>query len=76
MRLTDPHTHRAEECLEALAAAADGLSAPEALRRLAQHGPNLLPEVRARGPLLRFLAQFNNVLIYVLLGSAMVTAGL
>jgi calcium-translocating P-type ATPase len=76
MRLTDPHARPAAECLEALDAAADGLSAHEASRRLTQHGPNLLPEVRSRGPLMRFLAQFNNVLIYVLLGSAVVTAGL
>ena len=40
------------------------------------HGPNRLPEARARGPLMRFLAQFHNVLIYVLLGAAVVTAGL
>ena len=48
----------------------------EARRRLADHGPNSLPQTRSRRPLLRFLAQFNNVLIYVLLAAAAVTAGL
>lgn len=53
-----------------------GLSAAEAARRLASHGPNRLTPPRKRGPLLRFLLQFHNVLIYVLLGAAVVTAAL
>lgn len=75
-RLKDPHSQTAEACLAALSAAADGLSATQAARRLAEHGPNRLPEARARGPVLRLLAQFNNVLIYVLLVAAVITAGL
>ena len=51
-----------------------GLCAAEATRRLAQHGPNQLTPPQKRGPLLRFLLQFHNVLIYVLLGAAGVTA--
>ncbi len=51
-----------------------GLASAEAARRLAELGPNSLPEGRSRGPLLRFLAQFHNVLIYVLLAAAAVTA--
>jgi hypothetical protein len=35
-------------------ALARNLTAPEAARRLAEQGPNRLPEVRARGPLVRF----------------------
>ncbi len=76
MRLTYAHARSAIDCLTALNASADGLSAAEATRRLAEHGPNRLAEVQGRGPILRFLAQFNNVLIYVLLGAAAVTAGL
>ncbi len=53
-----------------------GLSADEAARRLAAHGPNRLTPPKKRGPLLRFLLQFHNVLIYVLLGAAGVTAAL
>ncbi len=52
----------------------DGLSPDEAARRLAEYGPNRLPEPARRGPLMRFLAQFHNVLIYVLLVAALVTA--
>ncbi|MEH6775775.1 MAG: cation-transporting P-type ATPase, partial [Cereibacter changlensis] len=73
MRLTDPHALPAADCLAALDATPEGLSAAEAARRLAEHGPNRLPEARARGPLVRFLHQFHNVLIYVLLGAAIVT---
>ena len=76
LRLTTPHSQPAAACLAALDADAAGLNGAEAARRLAQHGPNRLPEARARGPLRRFVAQFHNVLIYVLLGASVVTAGL
>src|SRR5215813_3891070 len=51
---------------------ATGLDAAEASRRLSQYGPNRLPEGKQRGPLMRFLAQLNNVLVYVLLAAAFV----
>jgi calcium-translocating P-type ATPase len=70
------HGLAAEEAMRRVAARPDGLSAAEAARRLAAHGPNRLPETRARGPLQRFLAQFHNVLIHVLIGAAAVTAAL
>src|SRR5262245_11659871 len=49
-----------------------GLDAAEASARLQQYGPNRLPEGKKRGPLLRFLSQLNNILIYVLLGAGFV----
>jgi len=76
MTLTDAHAHPAATCLAELDASPEGLTAHEAARRLAENGPNRLPEVRARGPILRFLMQFHNVLIYVLLGAAVVTGAL
>jgi magnesium-transporting ATPase (P-type) len=51
---------------------AQGLSAGEASRRLSQYGPNRLPEGRQQGPLMRFLAQLNNILVYVLLAAGFV----
>src|SRR6516164_10071989 len=51
---------------------ATGLDAAEASRRLSQYGHNRLPEGRQRGPLMRFLAQLNNVLVYVLLAAGFV----
>ena len=71
-----PHTLTGAGALKALAAHREGLSANEAARRLEQHGPNRLPQPARRSPLLRFLAHFHNVLIYVLIGSAVVTAAL
>ncbi|MFZ5625516.1 MAG: cation-translocating P-type ATPase, partial [Gemmatimonadota bacterium] len=51
-----------------------GLSEREVAARLARHGPNRLTMRRARPPFERFLEQFHNVLIYVLMGAAAVTA--
>ncbi len=51
-----------------------GLGEAEARQRLAQHGPNRLPDPPRRSLLVRFLLQFHNVLIYVLLGAAVITA--
>ncbi|MGP3726365.1 cation-transporting P-type ATPase [Cereibacter sphaeroides] len=76
MLLADPHSRPAEACLEALDARPEGLTEAEAAARLARHGPNRLPEARTRGPIRRFLAQFNNVLIHVLLVASVVTAAL
>src|SRR5215813_2635120 len=46
-----------------------GLDANEAAERLQKYGPNRLPEGKKRGPFMRFLSQFNNILVYVLLGA-------
>lgn len=49
-----------------------GLDADEAAERLGAYGPNRLPQGRKKGPLMRFLAQFNNILIYVLLAAGFI----
>ena len=72
----DWHAHPAQHSLQQLDASDDGLSSVEAERRLAKHGPNLLPERRGTGPLKRLLLQFHNLLIYVLLGAGLVTTAL
>ena len=46
-----------------------GLDPGEASSRLAQYGPNRLPEGKQRGAFTRLLSQFNNILVYVLLGA-------
>ncbi len=75
--MTDPFHHlTAAEALAALDARPEGLTQAEARRRLERHGPNRLPEVRRRGRLRRLLAQFDNVLIHVLLAAAVVTGAL
>jgi magnesium-transporting ATPase (P-type) len=47
-----------------------GLDADTAAGRLKEYGPNRLAATVKRGPLKRLLAQFDNLLIYVLLGAA------
>jgi magnesium-transporting ATPase (P-type) len=71
-----PHAITAEETLAALETDPGGLSEAEATHRRGVYGKNALPQPPSRGPLRRFLAQFHNVLIYVLIGSAAVTAAL
>ena len=67
------HALTVEETLVRQQASVAGLGADEAARRLAATGPNRLPPPPRRGPLIRFLSQFHNVLIYVLLAAALVT---
>jgi calcium-translocating P-type ATPase len=74
--IENPHARPADACLDLLEATAEGLGTQEAQRRLETYGRNQLPEARTRGPLQRFLWQFHNVLIYVLLGAAIVTGAL
>lgn len=70
------HALSVADTLHLVAAAPEGLTTGEARRRLAEHGPNRSPEPERRGPVLRFLGHFHNVLIYVLISSAAVTAAL
>lgn len=51
-----------------------GLDVAEVQARLDRVGLNRLPEAARRPAWLRFLLQFHNILIYVLLGSAAITA--
>ncbi len=70
------HTLPEPEALSLLASSPAGLSQAEADRRLRQQGPNRLPTAPKPGRIRRFLAQFQNVLIYVLLGAAVITGAL
>jgi magnesium-transporting ATPase (P-type) len=53
-----------------------GLTSAEAEERLRRYGPNTIPTGTRRHPLLRFLSQFNNALIYFLLAGAAAAAAL
>lgn len=59
--------------LERLEADENGLSQEEAAARLAEFGPNELPEKKGRNVILRFLRHFHDILIYILIFSAFVT---
>ena len=51
----------------------DGLSQHAAAERLQRYGRNSLPQPAAKSPWLRFVLQFHNLLIYVLLAAALGT---
>ena len=68
------HTLEIEKTTEVLQSGEEGLKTIEAKRRLEKYGPNKLPEQKKKSALMRFLLQFHNVLIYVLIVAAGVTA--
>nr|WP_230979831.1 HAD-IC family P-type ATPase [Steroidobacter gossypii] len=68
------HARESTEVVQTLGTDARvGLTAREAAARLARFGPNMLPEPARRPAWLRFLHQFHNVLIYVMLAAAVIT---
>ncbi|HCX64387.1 MAG TPA: carbonate dehydratase [Eubacteriaceae bacterium] len=62
-----------EDTYAKLGSSEEGLSKEEAQNRLDAFGENKLPEEKGDSALKRFLAQFNNALIYVLLGASVLT---
>lgn len=70
------HSESAEETFSVLQSTEQGLSHTEAAARLAAWGPNRVSPPEGRSLLARFLAQFNNILIYVLICAMVVTVAL
>lgn len=68
------HTLPIEDCLARLDCGAEGLDTDAVASRQQRYGRNRLPGVKPRGPLLRFLMQFHNVLLYIMLAASVVTA--
>ena len=68
------HALSGSEVLKHLNGAPHGLSASEVENRLARFGANTMSDSKSRPAWLRFLLQFRSVLLYVLMGSAIVTA--
>ena len=66
------HSKTVADCLHALKAKATGLTEVQASERLLIEGRNRLPEAKGRSLWTRIFDQFNNVLIYVLLCSAVI----
>ena len=65
---------KAEQVLQSLQTdPAQGLSAAEADRRLEQHGANVLREKKKKTNLQRFLDQFKDVMILILIAAAIVS---
>ncbi|MDD5448579.1 MAG: HAD-IC family P-type ATPase [Actinomycetota bacterium] len=70
----DWHILPAQDCLELLATDLEkGLSSQEAQRRLGIYGYNRLKETKKKSLLTRFLMQFNDFMIWVLLCAALIS---
>ncbi|WP_082863552.1 cation-translocating P-type ATPase [Thermodesulfatator autotrophicus] len=65
-----PHSLKLEELFSFLESSFSGLSLKEAKKRFEIYGPNELEESPKKSPLKLFLAQFANVLIFILLVAA------
>ncbi len=72
--LSSWHARPSETVLTEMGSAPDGLSEAEAEARRAIYGWNVLPQPPRPSAWKRFRRQFDNALIYVLLGSAVVAA--
>lgn len=71
------HALPADEVVTALGSHAHaGLTQAEAALRLGRHGPNRLPEAARKPGWLRFVLQFHNPLIYVLIAAGATTLAL
>lgn len=68
------HNITHEQALSYLETTHAGLSEAEAEKRLSEFGPNQLPEPPRKNPILRFVQHFHNILIYVLIAAATITA--
>lgn len=68
------HQFSVDETLDIQVTSPAGLSQDQIRRRQETHGLNALPPPARRSAWLRFLGHFNDVLIYILLGAAVVTS--
>ena len=79
MRESEPcdwHALTSEHCLQQLHSSDAGLNSAQATERLNEYGFNQLPQRAGLTPWRRFLLQFHNLLIYVLLASMAMTLAL
>ncbi len=69
------HNMEVRDVLEELKVSPEnGLSDQDVHSRLQKYGKNKLPEAKKRGWLLRLISKFKNILIYLLLAAALITA--
>ncbi|MEJ1385786.1 MAG: cation-transporting P-type ATPase [Candidatus Sedimenticola sp. (ex Thyasira tokunagai)] len=67
------HTLESEKVFSHLDTNSEGLTSDDVQQRLDRYGYNRLPEIKPPSALMRLLLQFNNLLIYVLIGAGIVT---
>ncbi|WP_339225398.1 calcium-translocating P-type ATPase, SERCA-type [Paenibacillus sp. FSL H8-0332] len=62
-----------EEVLKLLESRKEGLSAEQAVQRLERYGKNVLQEAKPKTLLAKFIEQFKNVMIFILLAAAVLS---
>ncbi len=67
------HSEPVEKVLKKLSSGINGLSHKEAKARLQDFGPNEIPEKKSKHPVLIFLKQFHNILVYILIAAAAIS---
>jgi len=72
--MTSWHAMDTAATLDRLEATPSGLTSEEAARRLTLYGPNALPQAKSSRWWWRLLRQFHNVLLYVMMAAALITA--
>ncbi len=70
------HTVPAEDVLQRLATSRDGLTASDAARRLAEHGPNEIQETKPISRFAIFVRQFSSLIVWLLIVAAVVAGAL
>ncbi|AIQ58224.1 ATPase [Paenibacillus borealis] len=67
------HTLDTAEVLKQLESRGEGLTAEEAARKLERYGKNMLQETKSKSLLAKFIEQFKNVMIFILLAAAVLS---
>lgn len=67
------HTLDSEEVLKLLESRKEGLSTEQAVQRLERYGKNVLQEAKPKTLLAKFIEQFKNVMIFILLAAAVLS---
>ncbi|MBF0207068.1 MAG: cation-transporting P-type ATPase [Oligoflexia bacterium] len=75
LKITSYHSEHGEKILQSLdVIITTGLSDEQVLSRTNKYGKNIITKKEGHGPLMLFLLQFNQPLIYILLAAALITA--
>jgi magnesium-transporting ATPase (P-type) len=68
------HAIEIDEIFKQIGGSQQGFSREEAEKLLSQYGPNKLSPPKKRPPFVRFMLQFHNVLIYVMIAAGVITS--
>ena len=67
------HSKKVEEVIKEIGSGENGLSENEVKERLKKYGPNEIKEAKKKSKLKIFLAQFNSIVVYILIGAVIIS---